>query len=98
MDLLKNAGHLQKSFLRAIYDKGGITSDEVVKVLKFDSDVALAGVLSGLSKQLKKLSMKPGDLYIVQVSWNGKTKTRGFSMANDFRWTAEELGWPEKWE
>lgn len=98
MDLLKNAGVLQKKFLRAIYDQGGITSAKVIEKLKLDSEIALAGVLSGLSKQLKKLGMKPRDLYMVGVSWNAKTKTRSFCLTNDFRSAAAELGWPDNWE
>jgi hypothetical protein len=96
-DLLGNAGYLQKKFLRAVAE-GKSTSDELVAKLNLNSEVALAGVLSGLSKQLKKLGVKTSDLYSVDVSWTGKNKTRTFSLVNDFRWVAAELGWPEKWD
>jgi len=95
-DLLKNAGNLQKRFLRILAD-GRVTSENLVVSLGIDSEVSLAGVLSGLSKQLKKLGVKPSDLYAVEVSWTGKNKTRHFRLVNEFRWAATELGWPEKW-
>jgi hypothetical protein len=96
-DLLKNAGSLQKRFLRALAEGGKATSEDLVVSLGLDSEVSLAGVLSGLSKQLKKLGVKPSDLYTVDVSWTGKSKTRNFGLLSEFRWAATELGWPEKW-
>jgi len=96
-DLLKSAGDLQKRFLRLIADGGSVTSEDLVVGLGLDSEVSLAGVLSGLSKQLKKLGVKPSDLYTVEVSWAGKSKTRRFRIASEFRWSASELGWPDKW-
>jgi len=96
-DLLKNAGDLQMRFLRLIAEGGSVTGDDLVVGLGLDSVVSLAGVLSGLSKQLKKLGLKPSDLYTVEVSWAGKNKTRRFRIASEFRWSASELGWPDKW-
>lgn len=95
-DLLKNAGALQLRFLKAISEKR-LASEDLVAQLGLQSEIALAGVLSGLSKQLKKLGIKPSDLYTVDVSWTGKNKTRTFVLVNEFRWAAGELGWPEKW-
>lgn len=98
MELLKSVGEHQKLFLRALFEhKGELTSDKVLKELSLDSEVSFAGVLSGLSKQLKKLNIKPWALYTVQVQWTAKTKTRSFKLSNDFRWAALELGWPDKW-
>ena len=97
MELLKNAGELQKKFLRVLYEGTEVTSDKVIKKLALDSEIAFAGVLSGLSKQLKKLGVKPWNLYDTRVQWSGKVKNRSFQLAGDFRWVAVEIGWPEKW-
>ncbi len=97
MELLKNAGDRQKRFLRMLYDDGTVTSDKAIKKLSLDSEMAFAGVLSGLSKQLKKLGVKPWNLYSTQVEWTAKVKNRSFSMSQDFRWIATEIGWPERW-
>jgi hypothetical protein len=96
-DLLKGAGALQKKFLRTLAEEGQITSEDLLSKLSLDSVVSLAGVLSGLSKQLKKLGIKPWSLYTVRVQWIGKSKTRSFSLVNQFRTAAAELGWPDKW-
>jgi hypothetical protein len=98
MELLKNAGTLQKRFLRVLYDGTEVSSDKIIKKLSLDSEIAFAGVLSGLSKQLKKLGVKTWDLYDTRVQWEGKVKSRSFQLSSDFRWMAAEIGWPERWE
>jgi hypothetical protein len=97
MELLRALGNQQKMFLSIMFEGGTVTSDTAMAKLHLGSDLALAGVLSGLSKQLKKLGIKPWDLYTTQVAWAGKEKARSFSLSNGFRWIATTLGWPEKW-
>jgi hypothetical protein len=98
-DLLQNAGHHQKKLLLALAEaNGAISSDQILKKLSLSSEEALAGVLSGLSKQLKKLGIKTSDLYTVGVEWKGDGKTRSFHLDSNFTWAASQLGWPEKWK
>jgi hypothetical protein len=97
VDLLRNVGKNQKGFLRALFEKTCVSSDDVIKQLDLGNEVSLAGVLSGLSKQLKKLGIKPWELYRAQIEWDGKGKTRSFQLSHRFRWAATELGWPDKW-
>ena len=97
MDLLRNAGPLQKKFLLLLNKHDNLTSTEVVQKLKLGSEVALAGVLSGLSKQLKKMGLNPWDLYTTTVSWSGKRKTRRFRLGDHFTRMAGGMGWPDKW-
>jgi len=97
IDLLKNCGPLQKQFLRLLDENESLASADIVRTLKLQSEEAFAGVLSGLSKQLKKAELQPWDLYSVTVRWNSEGKTRTFRLSPGFRWAAEELGWPEKW-
>jgi hypothetical protein len=98
MELLQGLGAQQQSFLRLLETRGKLTSEQITKSLRIESAVALAGVLSGLSKQVKKTGFTPSDLYSVTVSWNGKEKTRTFELSKQFGWAAKELGWPDEWE
>jgi hypothetical protein len=98
MDLLKSIGPQQKRFLKALAAGNHLSSEQILKALSLDSTVAFAGVLSGLSKQLKKLGIKTSDLYAVEVKWTGKSKTRTFWLSSEFRTAADELGWPDNWE
>lgn len=101
VELLQTSGELQKKFLKFLYENGeflkGVTSTEIVKALKIESEESLAGVLSGLSKQLKKIGRQPSELYTVTVQWTKDGKVRSFRLKHGFRWAATELGWPDKW-
>jgi hypothetical protein len=96
--MLENLGDAQLRFIRLLAsDDRQITSKEIVQKLKLDSEVAFAGVLSGLSKQLKHIGLKPQQLYWVVVAWTGKTKTRSFALFDRFKAVANEIGWPDHW-
>jgi hypothetical protein len=97
-ELLQSLGEHQKSFLRVLYEQPGyVPSHQIVKALSLDSEVSFAGVLSGLSKQAKKLDIMPWKMYEVYVTWQAKSKTRLFRLTNGFRLAAGEIGWPETW-
>jgi hypothetical protein len=96
--MLENLGDAQLRFIRLLAsDDRQMTSKEIVQKLKLDSEVAFAGVLSGLSKQLKHIGLKPQQLYWVVVAWTGKTKTRSFALFDRFKAVANEIGWPDHW-
>ena len=97
-DLLKHVGSQQKKFLRFLAEGNHKKSEEILEALGLKSEESLAGVLSGLSKQLKKLGIPVSELYAVQVEWTGKAKKRFFWLTREFQSAAEELGWPDQWE
>jgi hypothetical protein len=98
MDLLKGIGAQQMAFLLALEENNGsMFSDQVCKQLQLGSELVLAGVLSGLSKQVKKLGLRPEDLFRVTIHWKGKDKARSFRLNSHFEWIAANLGWPENW-
>ncbi|HEV2195148.1 MAG TPA: hypothetical protein VGR55_06180 [Candidatus Acidoferrum sp.] len=98
MDVLNGIGDLQQELLAAVYAKPGITAKELVKMLRLDSEVSLAGVISGLSKQLKKLEIEPKRVFGIDVKWKGKVKTRSFMLEDFFIGAGIEQGWPDAWE
>src|SRR5271167_637734 len=59
MDLLNGIGDLQKRFLTVLAQQphSNINSEALTKAVGLDSEMALAGVVSGLSKQLQKMSI-----------------------------------------
>jgi hypothetical protein len=98
MELMRSLGDLQKDFLKSLFSKYQVPSAAVRKELGMDSEVALAGVLSGLSKQLKAMNLTSADLYSVAVKWDGKKKRRLFTLNQDFSTAALEAGWPDEWK
>jgi len=98
MDVLEVTGELQQRFLASMLRKPKITSSDLVAELKLDSEVALAGVVSGLSKQLRKLGIEPRQVFSVDVDWTGRTRTRRYILDDFFIAAAMEQNWPEAWE
>lgn len=98
LDFINGMGEMQKKFLAILADGASIPSDTMVDALRLDSEIALAGVLSGLSKQAKKMKVNPHNIYYVEVEWAGKKKERYFRLMSDFRDALTELNWPDAWE
>lgn len=98
VDVVAGIGDLQQRLLVSIRRKPGITSKELVKQLGLDSEVALAGVISGLSKQLKQLGVEPKHVFLIDVKWSGKKKIRTFLLEDFFVGAGAEQNWPEAWE
>jgi hypothetical protein len=98
MQLMENLGDLQKLFLKSLVGESQVHSATILADMGLDSEVALAGVLSGLSKQLKHMNLSSGDLYLIKVKWEGKQKKRLFTMNQDFMSAALEAGWPDEWK
>ena len=98
MDVVGGVGPLQQRFLVAICRKRGITSRELVSAVGVESEVALAGVISGLSKQLKQLGIEPKHVFKINVNWTGNTKTRKFILDDLFIGAGMEQNWPDAWE
>jgi hypothetical protein len=97
MDVINGIGDLQQRLLVAIYRKPNITSKELVDALGVTSEVALAGILSGLSKQVKQLGIDPKEVFSIEVKWTGKTKTRRFMLNDFFLYAGLEQNWPDAW-
>ncbi|HTV06752.1 MAG TPA: hypothetical protein VME86_15395 [Acidobacteriaceae bacterium] len=95
--VIDNIGKLQHKFLMLIWGQYGISSAELVEKLGLESEVALAGVISGLSKQLKQLGIEPKQVFIIDVKWNGKKKTRTFKLNDFFKGVGQEHNWPDVW-
>ncbi len=98
MELLDNTGELQKKFLATLSSGTSLSSGSLAEMIGVESEIALAGVISGLSKQLRKMSINSNSIYSVDVVWKGKGKTRFFKLSSDFHNALVELGWPEAWQ
>ena len=97
MDVLNGVGDLQRKLLSAVRRKPGMTSKELIREVGVDSEVALAGVISGLSKQLQQMGVQIRDVLLIDVKWGGKTKTRRFTLEEFFLGAGAEQGWPDEW-
>jgi hypothetical protein len=87
--------HQKKAVIALLESKGYLGAADLAKKIGMEEG-ALGGVLSGLSKQLKQLELKPYDLYRVHTDWTNGERKRLFFLQRAFRLAAEEVGWPEE--
>jgi hypothetical protein len=98
MDVINGIGELQQRLLIAVRRKPSITSKEILQQLGLKSEVALAGTISGLSKQLKQMEISIDQVLVIRVNWTGKVKTRRFILDDFFLYAGMEQNWPDAWE
>lgn len=97
-DVLNSLGKLQQQLLIYVSVAKEVKSSSLVDELHLQSEIALAGVLSGLSKQVKEHGVEMKDVLRIDVAWRGKTKERQLSLSPDFIAVAETAGWPDAWQ
>ncbi|HET9373655.1 MAG TPA: hypothetical protein VFO40_01680 [Chthoniobacterales bacterium] len=95
---VQNLGPQTAAAVKIILNAETISSGDLVKRLQVENEMALAGILSGISKQLKKLELRPTDLYTVSTVWAGKVRHRSFQITRGFALAAQEVGWHEEKE
>ena len=85
----------QKKAVEALIVNQSMWAPDLAKAIGIHES-ALGGVLSGLSKQLKHLSLRPSHLYQVETDWSDNQRRRLFYLQTAFRLAAQEVGWPEE--
>ena len=93
-DLIKNIGPMQQRFLAVLFTSHSVAAETARKKLKLPTLLSLAGVQSGLAKQVHAMGLEPSDLYNVRISWTDGERKRFFSLAKGFRLVAEDVNWP----
>lgn len=87
--------HQKKAVVELLQSHGYVKAASLAESIGIEEG-GLGGVLSGLSKQLKQLELKPYDLYAVHTDWSNGERKRMFYLQRAFRLAAEEVGWPEE--
>ena len=95
-EFIHSVGPQQRQVIEILLENFSANSSELAKQLGLDTELALGGVISGLSKQLKRFELKPMDLYAVHTDWSGGDRVRSFFIQRSFKLAAEEVGWPER--
>ena len=92
--VVENLGFFQKQFLSVLLTRNTISAHEIAKKLKLSSLMALAGVQSKVTKEVRRIGLEPTDLYQVQIDWREGDRVRYFKVDAGFRAAAEDAGWP----
>jgi hypothetical protein len=99
-DVYNSLGLRQTQLLRIIFNHTCLRHESLLAGLDLPSLESLAGVVSGLSKQLTKCGVKLGDVLIMETHWIGKKKDRFFSLTPGFEAAMRGIGyWKlKKWD
>jgi len=92
-NLLERLGDKPKKALELIVRNGYAFDDDLRTALEVPNNQALAGVLSGISKQAQSLGISPRTVFTVKgYRRDGKRWSR-YDIAADFLDTAVQMGW-----
>jgi hypothetical protein len=92
--LVQNIGPLQKRLLAALLaSPESINVGVVAKRIGLPL-IALAGVQSGLAKQVRAIGLEPSELYSVNITWTEGERNRYLTLDEGFRVMAENNDWP----
>ena len=94
-NFVHSIGSHQRKLVVSMLEKRNMWAHHLAEDIGIEES-ALGGVLSGLSKQLKQLELRPSDLYSVHTDWTNNERKRLFHLQPAFRLAAEEVGWPEE--
>ncbi|MFZ0820305.1 MAG: hypothetical protein WAM91_09565 [Candidatus Acidiferrales bacterium] len=95
VDLVQHIGIAQKTFLAALLDSsGGVRAEIVARKVGAPSSMVLAGIQSGLAKQVRAIGLEPIDLYRVHITWTEGERKRFLTLDEGFRLAAEDSDWP----
>jgi hypothetical protein len=93
---VESLGTSQKEILGLLVHKHKVTDEELRKALKLDGNQALAGVLSGISKQAGILNISARSVYTVEDERKAGTLSKTYVAANEFMQMAKDMNWPEE--
>jgi len=91
---LSRLGEGQKLALALLTTKSSVTDAELRDALSVSDNQALAGVLSGISKQAISLYIPPRAIFKFENFRSGGKRRSDYLVVDEFRQIAKEVGWP----
>src|ERR1035441_2988096 len=80
---LQRLGPDQKAILRILVVQTRVTADELRAAVKVDGNQALAGIISGISKQAVALGIGARDVFVIENRRRLGVLSKSFSVAAD---------------
>jgi hypothetical protein len=92
---VESLGEPQVKVLSYLVRNKKASDEEIRKLLKVDGNQALAGVLSGISKQAANQGVSARAVYTVEDERKGGELSKTYGVSNDFAFVASQMNWPE---
>ena len=94
ISFLSRLGEPQKAALALLISHERVTDEELRHALNVPGNQALAGVLSGISKQAAAINIPARAIFAFENSRVGGKRRSEYLVAPEFRQIASELNWP----
>lgn len=92
--LMDRLGAQQKQALALLVTRQNLADEELRNVLKVSGNQALAGILSGISKQAKALYIPPRAIFDFENTRVGGKRRSDYLVVDEFRQIASKMNWP----
>jgi hypothetical protein len=96
--LLEHLGSDQKLILSTLITQTRATADDLRKIVGVDTNQALAGILSGISKQSAALGISARNVFGIENSRRAGVLSKSFFISEDLQKIAISVGWPRRHE
>jgi hypothetical protein len=90
---LESLGEPQKRVLTLLVQKRRVTDEELREVLQVESNMQLAGILSGISKQAGAHNLPARAIFTIENERKSGQVTKTYVVALDFLRIATEMNW-----
>jgi hypothetical protein len=91
---LHSLGPDQKAILRILVTRSRATADELRAAVKVDNNKALAGIISGISKQASAIGIRARDVFGIENSRRSGVLSKSYFIADQFLRMAKTADWP----
>lgn len=91
---IERIGQPQQAALAQLVTRHQVTDDELRKAVKVSGNQALAGVLSGISKQAAALDILPRKIFKYENFRTGGKRRNTYTVADEFLQIAHDMSWP----
>jgi hypothetical protein len=92
----KSLGDSRKKALGLLVGKHRVADEELRKELGLETNQALAGVLSGISKQAVPLEISARSVFTIDDERKAGKLKKTYVVSKDFLRTANEMNWPNE--
>jgi hypothetical protein len=92
--LVNRLGQPQKTALALLVTQRSISDEQLRKALEISNNQALAGILSGISKQATALYIPPRAIFSFENFRSGGKRSSQYLVTDEFRQIAAQMNWP----
>lgn len=94
LNFIERLGSPQQTALSMIVTRRRVTDEELRKALKVPNNQALAGVLSGISKQAAALNISARHIFSFENLRTAGKRRSTYTIADNFLQIATDMNWP----